>query len=438
MSVDTPLTLRWWNLAQTFTQTDPSKESSPWPVDSAAGAKAALWDVDGPSLTLTSARPSLALVKHGLVPTQRYADLPQPDCADRWLDTEAGGRLLEIARQAGTIRLAPGVWTRQVDSIRRVFEKQRIAVEVETACPHGRVFHWNTRVGMRDLFLSIPSIAAHLPPSLVCHDATHVKTAASRLGGKTLLVKSNFALGGLGTVILPTGGVDPSKLVELIAAHLPEPVQGKGKAFAWAWREEPFVVEQFEGSLKTNISVTLDARQICGATEILGCSEQLIEDGFAYAGIRSLEPALEARHQPQLTLITEAVGQALATRGFAGCFNLDFVLTQDGRCFLVDLNVRRSAPLDLHRLLARLLARCPTDWLCYQAIEQFGTVWESEAAIGHALASEGLAFDGRTGVLPLCCPYPCHASGGFRVPLLLLATDEAGLLRLADGIHRVC
>jgi hypothetical protein len=428
-----PLTLRWWNLEQTFTQTDAAREASPWPLDSLAGCKAALWDVDDPALTLTSHRPARTLLTHGLVPEQRYAALPECSEDERWQDSANGAALMRIAHKAGAVRLAPCVWTRQAEMIARVLEKEHVAVEAETPCPHGRVFYWNTRVGMRDLFLSIPALAGHLPHSLVCHDAGQVEIAAARLGQHDLLVKSNFALGGVGSVMLRAGKPYRRDWVEAIAAR----VSGKGKGkktFAWAWREEPYVVEKVVGNWRTNVSVTLDARQTATGTEIAGLSEQMIE-GFAYRGIRSLDPRLETHHRPCLHALTEAVGVGLAARGFAGWFNLDFVLTRAGQCFLADLNVRRSAPLDLHMLAGRIQQQSGR-MSRYRAFEAFRTHLADEDAVDRSLETAGLAFDGATGVLPLRCPL-ADPDQPASLPVLLLAEDEPALDGLAAGLRRV-
>ncbi len=427
-----PLTLRWWNLEQTFTQVDAAREASPWPLDSLADCKAALWDVDGPMLTLTSHRPTRALLAHGLVPEQRYAALPEHGEDERWQDSANGAALMRIVHEAGAVRLAPCVWTRQAEMIARALEKEQVAVEAETPCPHGRVFYWNTRVGMRDLFLSIPALADHLPPSLVCHDAAQVEIAAARLGQHDLLVKSNFALGGAGSVVLRVGKPYRRDWVEAIAARASGKGKGK-KTFAWAWREEPYVVERVVGNWRTNVSVTLDARQTATGTEIAGLSEQMIE-GLAYRGIRSLDPRLETHHRPCLHALTEAVGAGLAARGFAGWFNLDFVLTRDGRCFLADLNVRRSAPLDLHMLVRRIQQRSGR-MSRYRAFEAFRTHLADEDAVNRSLETTGLAFDGATGVLPLRRPV-AESDRTHSLPVLLLAEDEPALDRLAAGLRR--
>jgi len=431
-----PLTLRWWNLEQTFTQVDAAREASPWPLDSPAGRKAALWDVDGPTLTLTSHRPARALLAHGLAPEQRYAVLPECEENERWQDSANGAVLMRIAHEVGAVQLAPCVWTRQAEMIARVLEKEQVAVEAETPCPHGRVFYWNTRVGMRDLFLSIPALTDHLPPSLVCHDAAQVEIAAARLGQHDLLVKSNFALGGTGSVMLRAGKPYRRDWVEAIAARAPGKGNGKGKGkktFAWAWREEPYVVERMVGNWRTNISVTLDARQTATRTEIAGLSEQLIE-GLAYRGIRSLDLRLETDYRPRLHTLAEAVGVGLAVRGFAGWFNLDFVLTRDGQCFLADLNVRRSAPLDLHMLVARIQQRSGR-MSRYRAFEAFRTHLADEDAVNRSLETAGLAFDGATGVLPLRGPM-AESDRTYSLPVLLLAEDESALDKLAAGLRR--
>lgn len=420
------LTIRWWNTTQVFTQSLSVHEAAVWPQPGPLDGKALLWDTEGTeaTLTLTSAEPSM-LVGWNLLPRQRIAPLPTTTRRGRWEGSPGGRAVLDAAREAGAVRLAPAVWTRQANGILMDLRRLGIDAVPEITCPHGRVFHWNTRVGMRELFHAIPALAPFLPPSMVCHDVFQVRAAIDRLGHRPMLVKSNFSLGGAGTW-LPGPG-------EPFNPEVPDASSGNNtaKAIPWAWREEPFVVESLMGDIASNLSVTLDARNHAdGQTDIVGYAEQILANRFSYAGIRSLDPARAANLETSFHSIAGAIGEALAARGFNGFFNVDFVVTAADQIFVADLNLRRSAPLDVQMLLRRLGGGPFFDYHEAKIINA-----TSAADVERCLASAGLAWDGQRGALVLGA---VRSMGDERrAPILTVAASAAERITLEQRINHV-
>ncbi len=417
-------TLRWWNLSQCFTQVDEGLERSPWPIDAGSAARPIFWDADGtsPTITLTHRRPSATAVRLGLAPVQSFLDPPLPD-AESWLTSSEGKAVVDAARATGGVRLQPAIWTRQAQMLCELLRREGLAAEAETNCPHGRIFHWNTRVGMRELFLSIPSLAPHLLPSLICHDAHQLAVTTARLGGRAMLVKSNFALGGVGISVMMDGRRASSSGSVFL---------GKKKgAFSWAIRDEPMLVEQFVGDAETNVSLTVDARKTAAGLEIAGVSQQLLVQGFLYDGIVCAPATIQGDQATSLRHIAEALADALARRGYHGWFNFDCVVTADRRTMLVDLNVRRSAPLDAHMIVNRLVRSVGVIG-AYRFDELEVAGCRDEEDIETALYRAGLAFDGRAGVITLSAPHVSATT----VPFLTVATDMSELEENAHGLRR--
>lgn len=416
--------LRWWNLSQCFTQVEEALERSIWPVDAASAARPLYWDTDEDhrAFTVTNARVSAAATRLGLVPRQVILAPPTPCDDHSWLDTVEGNAIITAARDAGGLRLVPCVWTRQAQQMYDALRREGITIEAEITCPHGRIFHWNSRVGMRELFLSIPQLAPYLPPSLVCHDIHQVRIASARLSSRKMVIKSNFALGGAGTSMLTK---------DEHFGDLDTYAKSKQKAgFSWAMRDEPTIVEEFIGDAESNLSITVDARQTPAGIAIAGISEQLLIGGFQYAGISSLGSTCLSQHEASLREIAESLGTALARRGYDGWFNFDCVATKAGKLALIDLNVRRSAPLDAHAIVNRL-ARVNGHIAVYRFYEIVNPGFTNDDDTEERLLRTGLLFDGHAGTIALTAPDTAATT----LPLMTIADSDEELKDRLDVLR---
>ena len=358
-----------------------------------------------------------------------------PDLGGRHLPVKV---LLAVTLEASQVLLAPAIWTRQAQLLLQSLANLGVNALPEVACPPGRVFYWNTRVGMRDLFLSIPSISPLMVPSLVCHDAHQVRIAAARLAPQRVVVKSNFSLGGMGTCFLEASeAFDPSSFEATLAFRDDEGNEVPGKKFPWAWQTEPFVVERFVGARETNVSITVDARyHAIEGTEVVGFSEQVLNRGFQYSGIRRLRHTYEMEHATNIKVAVEALGSALGIRGYSGYFNVDFGVTSEGQLFICDLNVRRSAPLNVHMILRRIRGRTDADPVAYSFLEAVDIGAADERILLDRLKSDGLLYERGRGIIPLFILPGATTRQTAWASILFVESDLAALGELENAARR--
>ena len=219
-------------------------------------------------------------------------------------------------------------------------------------CPPGLIRYWNSKLGGRDLLLSVPESAARLPPSVVCHGLGQAAALlAQRPYGQRFFIKGNFGAGG--SAVMPVRGGD-SDLAERLAAW--SKAVASTKSSHWPrFDDEPLLIETAVGPPDNARSLTVDMSiGEDGAIEMIGAGWQILADGVRYQGIWSApeDPDEALRHRAEV--IGAAVAKRLWSRGYAGCFNLDFVVGSGEDLHLVEINVRRSAPLDQFLLMRRL------------------------------------------------------------------------------------
>lgn len=429
------IAIRYWNLDQSFPVVDTESENRLWPLSSALSGKVCLWDCHEPTLTLVNQHPPKLLSNLDLLPKPQWLmTLPVESLDSPWWKSSFGAEVLQKACHAGRVVLRPTIWTRQSDALLRFFAKQGIVVRHEAACSHGSIFYWNTRVGMRDLFLSIPEIRDMVIDSLVCHDPAQVELTLRRFPNKDFVVKANFAMGGFGVRLFSGGtGFDPEDFFSNPASDADTK---KHKGMRWAHFGEPYVVEFMMGDISSNISVTVDCRVMDEDNiDIVGQSRQLLKNFFYYNGIESLGNVISSEMSDRISHASSLIGQNLAIKGFRGFFNLDFVVTRDNHAYVTDLNVRRSAPLDAHQLINRLSKNLPFE-PCFKYVEFVVFPYKNETDLISALESSHLLFDGKTGVIPCRIHGNAENEDILNGAVLFVEKDGQAISDLENALYR--
>ena len=429
------LTLRYWNPDQTFKSACAPSPEDLWPEASPHDVKAALWDTDGPTLSLANGRPATILADLGLLPTN-HTTAPVPSVGDR--DASSKSRsirtLLESLDQTQHIIVAPAVWTNEAKQIVNLLQNAGFSVSSETDCPPGRVFDWNTRVGMRELFRSISELSPMIIPSCICWDESKVRSSSSELGNDAVVIKSNRSFGGVGSAILDLSDRFDFSLLDESNALLGSKKLAS-KYNAWHSWERPFVVEKLVGDLSTNLSITVDAKCLeADKVEILGCSEQILLNNLQYCGIRNYPNSLDSDVISKIHYAVRILGAALGSRQFSGYFNVDFCVTADSSIFIADLNVRRSYPLDAHMLLRRINSVAPEKQkLSYRHWDSLVVNTQKGASLEEVLDNGNLLYSRGSGALPISLSQSELGQTTGIASIMLVETDELAVGELENA-----
>jgi hypothetical protein len=278
-------------------------------------------------------------------------------CADILRDDDALDDLVTALTRDGEVEIAFQVYSRHLEKLLRTLEERGVRLGDSRPTLSARTVHlWNTKVGGQMLLAGIPDAASLRPPATPVHTVRELQTLLDGLDpGADVVVKLNASIGGAGTVVLRRGSDAQAELTTTAS------VEPQLKKSWFASREGngswPRLVELMVGSLEENQSITSDF-VVAGEdrTTFVGLAEQLLAAGLAYRGCRYDRSLFAPEHVSRIAETGFAVGNVMSRRGYRGPFNLDFVVTPENKLFLVEINVRQSAPNDQLRLADRLRA----------------------------------------------------------------------------------
>jgi hypothetical protein len=174
-----------------------------------------------------------------------------------------------------------------------------------------------------------------------------VRALAARVAaGETAVLKAEHGVGGAGTaVITPQLVAAVGGARALVRQILPRD---------WFRRHGFLLVEQYVdggGPLK---DLTFDAVVADdGTVRTVGTGVMIIE-GTRYRGVTVGPGVVPPGLDGTIRGFGEAVGRALAARGYRGWFDVDFVTDREGRAAPTEVNVRRTGPTVAFAIKARL------------------------------------------------------------------------------------
>jgi hypothetical protein len=412
------------NFADVFRRPDASKlleHDGKLALPHVAGYKAMIWpEQDGAFIVLPSP-----------IRLTRLATsyLPRPSLLPTATRTARHEAILRAGEGGRPVRLLYTVLSETILAIRDHLRARYPGLEVRGVpdCPPGLVRYWNSKLGGRDLLLSVPESAALLPPSVVCHSIGHASSLLKRRSSEQhYFVKGNFGAGG--SAVLPVRGGE-AHLEELIH-HWTQQVVSK-KCPDWPrFDEEPLLIETAVGPPDGGRSLTADfAIDENGYVEMVGAAWQILTDGVRYEGIRAAPDDLDATVRGRVGLVGNAIALRLWNRSYTGCFNIDFVVGDDDALHLLEINVRRSAPLDQFLMMRRLYG---TDWpqnMHLRFMEQIPAPASPDAE--EILDRQGLTFRPDVGgIMPIT--YPQHGYW----PVLFVAHTADQMSALLAGYER--
>jgi hypothetical protein len=207
--------------------------------------------------------------------------------------------------------------------------------------------HMDSKSGFRHLALQWLGEDCSIPPGVVCMDLNQAVPAVRSFlnRGKTVLVKADNGVTGMGHLkFKPADGRDDASIRKQLMADV---FLGK----------DPIIVEEmieakYQLSPSSEVFVPQRGR---GSPSLCYMSQQVLE------GIGTFEGVLLSREFDQFPWYQKLVdcsliiGQNLQEMGYAGTFDLDAVVDDHGKLFLLEVNTRRTGGTYVHELAEHLL-----------------------------------------------------------------------------------
>lgn len=254
-------------------------------------------------------------------------------------------RLVDYAGAQRTVQLIPYATTPQ---FLRLVETLRTECGLNVLLPESpapeRLWlrdYIDTKVGFRVLASRWLSGADRLlPQGIVCQDANKAAAAIRWLctNGRACVVKANGGENGIGNFILRS---DDCSSTEDILHTL------RRNAFL---RDDLIVVEEFitsENSVSPSLELFVPPWG-AGRPEITYLSCQLFLEFGNFCGVLVSRELLDTRWYPPLAESGLLIATRLQEMGYVGHFDLDAVVDDEERVFLLEVNSRRTGGTHVH------------------------------------------------------------------------------------------
>jgi hypothetical protein len=268
-------------------------------------------------------------------------------CADLCSNRETFSRLVSLLRRDRPVHVAPYIYTPGVKKIASLLQALGFHL-VDSEDISGLVNNLCNKIfAHENIFKSVDTLRRHRPRCLVARSDSQLAKAANILfdeGVPEIAIKSARAVGGSGVFFLP------SERRDLLTTSLPELLTGRGQNDVE--RSAPYLIEE---RVSADLSPTVDIDVTAKKVSIEGIALQRLFDNRYYNGFYHSVAMQQEWWFELVEYLASLIGRQLASCGYVGPANIDFVISNSDRSVtLIELNPRRSALVDGFSLWRRL------------------------------------------------------------------------------------
>lgn len=313
------------------------------------GDRALLWCGDPKLVFVTAPIPHADyLRRHGGYPGTRYLTPSNPSVSlshDIMRDSSLLNQIAEYAGAQRVVQLIPYATTRPflhlADMLGRNYGLTVILPESPSPdCLWVRDYI-DTKSGFRLLVSRwLPDADTLLPPGVACHNLQLAAEAAHWLcrQGRACMIKADRGEGGLGHLIIqPDACGTPEGILEHLQAN----------PFL---RGDLIIVEEYiQSSRRLSPSLEFFVPPLGqGKPEVTYLSNQLFLTLGNFGGVLISPELAETPWYPTLARAGLIIAERLQAMGYVGHFDLDTVIDDDDRVFLLEVNSRRTGGTHVH------------------------------------------------------------------------------------------
>ena len=290
-----------------------------------------------------------------------YPDNPQPSLSqDLHKNIKLKDQFVSLIKANPGVKLIQYRSTPEFHNLVSWLKKQKLDFKTPELIESDNEFvlnYYNTKRGFRHLWTSVLGQGRddiNIPEGFICGDLEEALEAAwwFRAHSRDFVVKYNRGVQGVGVSLNYCRDLAKEKQVFINQLKL--------KLTEGFWKEPALVVEELitpdphhlGGSPNVELFVDKQAKVLFSYP-----CEQILENNKKFIGVK-IHP--ELMNFPQMQAAKEAglkLGQALAEKGYRGCFDIDMVVDKKGRAYAVEANLRRTGGTHLHELAQSLLGQ---------------------------------------------------------------------------------
>lgn len=247
----------------------------------------------------------------------------------------------------------------------------------------------DSKIGWRILASRwLPNAEELLPEGLACQTLEVAADAARWFlsNGRACLVKSDIGENGIGNVVLKPGA--PLSSAEIIA-HLRQATFLNDQ---WLTVEELIAADH---PLSPSLEVYVPPSG-SGEPFITYVSDQLFQGFGDFCGVLVSRELLDTPWYPPLADSGMMLARRLQEMGYVGLFDLDTVVNDEGRVYLLEINPRRTGGTHVHEFAAHVfgddyldkVALLSNDTLSSGTIRDFGNLLEAVGEFEYPINGE--------------------------------------------------
>lgn len=258
-------------------------------------------------------------------------------------------RLIEYAGESRTVQLIPYAATDEFLQLVEALEREHgLTVLLPESPRRDRLWirdYIDSKIGFRILASRwLPNAEALLAEGLACQTLDDAAHAALWFvsQGRACLVKSDIGENGIGNVVMHP---DQFNSVDAIASHLrASPYLNEH----WLTVEELIAADH---PLSPSLEVYVPRE---GDPQITYVSDQLFQGFGDFCGVLVSRELLAAPWYTPLAESGMLLAGNLQKMGYVGHFDLDCVVNDDGRLYLLEINPRRTGGTHVHEFAAHV------------------------------------------------------------------------------------
>lgn len=260
-------------------------------------------------------------------------------------------KMVEFAGDEKIIKMIPYATTTE---FLELAETLKMAHGLEVVLPESPdvddlwvVKYLDSKVGFRTLISQWGLGEAHLPFGFICRDLEQAKDAIGWFGrrGEGCVIKADQGGSGVGNLFLSAEASGSAKMVgEKLAANT-------------FLKDDMFVVEelvQSSGGMSPSLEFCVPVAGM-GEPRITYLSNQHFEKSGQFAGVAISRELRKEDWYAGFVAVGMEIASKVQALGYAGIFDLDAIVDDAGRLYLVEINARRTGATYVDEFLRHML-----------------------------------------------------------------------------------
>ena len=370
-----------------------------------------------------------------LVPEEKTTSI----CSNILTDNSLNTQFIKAVKTNPGIEIIPYRHTEEFYALTEYLHAQDLKFQLPETLPQEHRFietYFHSKRGFRHLWEMVkdPKLSIEIPEGFITADREEALEAAYyfRVTNRDFLFKYSRGVQGVGIIFneadkLPA---DKETFIEKTGELLKDDI----------WSEGCIVVEEkihadtavMGGSPNVEMMITPEGE----VKQSYACEQVLDRDGKTFMGVRINPDVYESEYIKTAFRAAKNFGRKLSEYGVRGVFDMDLVVSKDGRVYAVESNIRRTGGTHIHEYCMALFG---INYMQKYYIKSY------ELKVG-AKNGKNLEYNGAREILKGLLASRADKSGIYFVNpdflemdflvLMLVSKDKKGLRRLESEVKK--